>query len=107
MIRSSPLLLSPVEEPESLTEPEMMDTGTLKRSDIQIAQPTSVLFPRDDPFDDSDGLSTPLFPYLPAPPGFTLIVWLGDIPWPAGSASPHDASQSLLGWYPLVFLCPD
>ena len=68
------------------------------------ARPIYALFPSDDPFEVSDGISTPRFPYLPAPPGFTPIAKPGDIPWPAGwpagSTSLHDASPTLPGWYP-------
>ena len=92
--KSSTLLFSPMEEPESLTTPVVMDTGTLEGSDIQIVQPIYVLFP-SDPFDELDGILTPRFPYLPAPPGFTPIAIPDDILWPAGSTSIHDASPAL------------
>ena len=54
VIGSLPLLFSPVGEPESVTKPALVDTGPLERGDITIAQPTYVLFPTDNPFDDSD-----------------------------------------------------
>ena len=79
VIKSSPLLFSPAEELESLTTPTVMDMGSVKRSDIQVAQLTYALFRSDDAYDVSDGISTPQFPYLSAPPGFTPIAKPGDI----------------------------
>ena len=80
-------MFSPVEEPESLTASTTMDMEPLKRSVIQFAPPTYVLFPGDDPFDDLNRISTPRYPYLPDPPGFTLIDRQDDIPWLAGWGS--------------------
>ena len=110
MIGSSPFLFLPVGEPESITESALVDPGPLELGDITSVQPTYVLFPTDDPFDDSDWLPPPRFPYLLAPLGFTPIVRPGDIPYPARSASLHWTSlvrPSLPGWYPPVLPCPN
>ena len=118
VIGSSPFLFLPVGEPESITESALVDPGLLELGDITSAQPTYVLFPTDDPFDDADWLPPPRFPYLLATPGFTPIVRPGDIPYPAGSASLHWTSlvratpsslppPSLPGWYPPVLPCPN
>ena len=96
VIESSPLLFSPG---EYIAAPNVMDTGSVERNDIQIAQPTYALFPSEDPFDVSDRLSTPRF-----------IIYLlhrdllgkpGNISWLAGPTSLHDVLPEFPGRYPL------
>ena len=100
VIESSPLLFSPGEELESFTAQWIRGPSNgVIYSNIQVARPTYALFPSDDTFDVSDGISTPRYPYLPAPPGFTPIAKLGDIPWPAGPTSLHDASSLVASDY--------
>ena len=48
--------------------------------------------------DDSDGVSTLVFPSLPAPLGFCQTVRPGDIPEPAGTSFFY-SSPMLPGWY--------
>ena len=100
VIESSPLLFSPAEEPEDLTEATEGDREPLDWGHIQFTQPAYVLFPSEEPMDDSDGVSTLGFPSLPAPPGFIQTVRPGDIPEPAGPSSLFDSSPMLPGWYP-------
>ena len=73
VMESLPLLLSPAEEQESLTALTKRDTEPLDRDLIQFTQPAYVLFPNEEPMDDSDGVSTLGFPSLPTPLGFNPI----------------------------------
>ena len=66
-----------------------------------------MLFPSGNPVEETINISPPLFPYLPALPGFTPIVWLGDIPGPADSPSVFDDLQALPGWSPSEHPGPD
>ena len=99
IIDSSPLLFSPVEEPESALVHLDMDLDTTKREDIQIATPTYVLFPGSDPFVDLIAISPPRFPYLPAPPGFAPNVRPGEILDPVEPPSLFADPPEILGWF--------
>ena len=99
IIDSSPLLFSPVEELASASVPPDTDLDTTEREDIQIATPTYALFPSGDPFEDLNEISSPRFPYLPVPLGFTPIIRPGDIPDAVESPSLFADSPALPGWF--------
>ena len=113
VIESSPLLFSPVEESESLTAPTERDMRPLERSLIQIVQPAYVLFPSEEPFDDSDGVSTLRLSgraiiwgrlmVPPAPPGYDqdvlglLLTFSPIARVPSGASVEHMSSSSSVG----------
>ena len=53
-----------------------------------------MLFPGGDPFEGLNEISSPHYPYLPAPPGFAPIIRPGEIPDPLFADSP-----ALPGWF--------
>ena len=92
----------PAEAPDYLTEPAAGDPAPRDQALIQFNQPDYMLFPRQEPMEDSDGVSMLGFPSLPAPPGFRQTIRPGDLPEPAGTSPLFDSSMTLPGWYPLV-----
>ena len=65
VIESTSCLFSLVGTPDSLTEPKTGDPEPLDRGLIQFIQPDYMLFPREEPKDDSDGVSTFFRLFLP------------------------------------------
>ena len=65
VIESTTFSCSPAEAPDSLTEPAMGDPEPFDRGLIQFNQPDNMLIPREEPMDDSDGVSTLGVPSLP------------------------------------------
>ena len=59
IIESTPLSCSPAEAPDSLAAPSTGDPAPLDQVFIQFNQPHYMLFLREEPMDDSDGVSTP------------------------------------------------